>query len=349
MTNGIDFNAIAAELVKEYGKDTFSENELTNDFYTDFYFKFQEFLPGNNPREALEAFWLNGGKEWLMTPKGDNYPDAEGTIDPALLRRYYEMRNAITLAQYPETSKILMDAIRDLQQEKLVFEDDIVSELFEADQTEVMHPAIAEYVEGRLLAAMECYNMDAACDLGSLYYTGRIGKQDFARAVELYTMAAEGGQRQAAENLGYCYYYGRSVEKDYEKAFHYFALGAFDGHLISLYKIGDMYRYGLYVARNEKEAFYIYNHCCNTMTEEALPRCGADVFIRMGDCLFEGIGVARDYRAAMYYYQNAERLFYDRLMSGDSMIQKQYEKCIERQSEVRKLLQDMIPEYNWAK
>ena len=142
---------------------------------------------------------------------------------------------------------------------------------------------------------------------------------------------------------------GDKNEKDYEKAFHYFALGAFDGHLISLYKIGDMYRYGLYVTRNEKEAFYIYNHCCNTMTEEALPRCGADVFIRMGDCLFEGIGVERDYRAAMYYYQNAERLFYDRLMSGDSMIQKQYEKCIERQSEVRKLLQDMIPDYNWAK
>lgn len=72
MTNGMDFNAIAAELVKEYGKDTFTENELTHDFYTDFYFKFQKFLPGNNPREALEAFWLNGGKEWLMTPKGDN-------------------------------------------------------------------------------------------------------------------------------------------------------------------------------------------------------------------------------------------------------------------------------------
>ena len=55
-------------------------------------------------------------------------------------------------------------------------------------------------------------------NLGAHYYGGGRGfEQNFGKAMELYNMAAENGNRQAQENLGYCYYYGRDTEVDYEK------------------------------------------------------------------------------------------------------------------------------------
>ena len=85
------------------------------------------------------------------------------------------------------------------------------------------------------------------------------------------------------------------------------------------------------------------------MTDDSIDLCGADVYIRMADCLFEGIGTARDLRGALCFYQTAERLFYDRLLSGDFMIQKQYQKCVDRQQGAKERLQQDIPNYAWAK
>ncbi len=216
--------------------------------------------------------------------------------------------------------------------------------LHEADKAKMMHPLIAqfclevyfdEYAEG---------NAEAACDLGSLYYTGRAGEQSYAKAVEYYTYAADHGSRQAQENLGYCYYYGREVEKDYKKAYHYFVKGALDGHLISLYKIGDMYRNGYYVDKDEKEAFTIYNHCHEMLTNESIPLCGADICMRLAMCYYKGIGTEKDYLLALPLYQMAETLFYDRLRDGDYMIKKNLDLVIKEEEEVRKLIRESMPD-----
>lgn len=247
---------------------------------------------------------------------------------------------------YPETYGILTET---LEREHEFSMRDVLIALFNADVTEVMAPAVGEFMEKNLTKAIKNGDMDSACDLGSLYYTGRIGVRDFSKALNYYTLSANGGNMQAAENLGYCYYYGRATEKDYEKAFHWFALGAFLGRLTSLYKIGDMYRYGLYVPQDNGEAFSIYNRCLKTLTDEDMPICGADIFIRIGDCFFEEIGVEQDLIGALHYYQMAERLFYERMAQGDFMIQKQYQKSIDRGNEVRELLQKELPDYEWAK
>ncbi|MCR5087983.1 MAG: sel1 repeat family protein [Oscillospiraceae bacterium] len=264
-----------------------------------------------------------------------------------MIQKLQAILDAAPEEEYPESCAALSLAVSELNNGANLSADDLVSDLLQADQAEVMPPELAAFVEETLLKASDGGSADAANTLGALYYTGRIGKQDFARAVELYTLAAEGGHPDATENLGYCYYYGRSVEKDYEKAFRCFSLGAFTGRLISLYKIGDMYRYGLYADRNEKEAFLIYNRCCGMLSDDTVPQCGADLCIRMGDCLFEGLGTDRDLRAAQYYYQNAELLFYDRLKNGDYMIEKQYQRCIARQEEARTLLRQSLPAYDW--
>jgi len=254
----------------------------------------------------------------------------------------------ISEAEYPEICIRIMANIDEECQE--VYNDafSIAGQLHDADGTKQLPKCVADFLFEVYELEMKAGNADAACDIGSLYYTGRAGEQSFAKALEYYTIGAKGGSRQAQENLGYCYYYGRDTAVDYEKAFHYFALGAFDGHIRSLYKIGDMYRSGYYVEKNEKEAFYIYNRCAETMTEEAVPLVGADVMMRLGDCYYEGIGTECDYKIARNYYQRAEAMFFERLEEGDFLIKGCYEKVVRRQMEIRNKLESGLPTFEWV-
>ncbi len=215
------------------------------------------------------------------------------------------------------------------------------------DPAKPFAPLVAEFIDEVLTEEMENGNADAACDLGSFYYTGRIGEQNFAMAVELYQRAAKMGSRQANENLGYCYYYGRDIPKDYEKAYFCFVKGALDNHPISMYKIGDMYKNGYFVEKDEREAFEIYKECRELLrgNDGYIRTCGADIFMRLADCYAKGIGTGQNFRKALKYYQRAERLFYDRLLEGDFMIKHNYEHCIREQDKVRAVLQQEIPQW----
>ena len=149
--------------------------------------------------------------------------------------------------------------------------------------------------------------------------------------------------------MGYIYYYGRIGEKDYEKAFKYFVKGALDGHLCSLYKTGDFYKNGYFVEKDPKEAFIIYAHCVEMLTEEAIPRVGADIYMRMGDCLYQGFGVEKDLMAAQRFMSLAENLFYKRLMEGDFYQKRNLEHVLDVQSKIRKEIQEeMLPDLSWA-
>lgn len=254
----------------------------------------------------------------------------------------------ISEEEYPEIYDIL-DAKVDFDDGVLYCSEEYLTDLLhEADGAKRLPKSVADFLIKSYSERMENGDADAACDIGALYYTGRCGEQSFKKALEYYTISANGGCRQAQENLGYCYYYGRDTEVDYEKAFHFFALGAFDGHLRSLYKIGDMYRNGYYVKKNEKEAYQIYKRCEETMTDSAVGFVGADVMMRLGDCYFGGIGTDVDYKSALKYYQEAERMFYERLEEGDYLIRGCYNHVISRQAETRDKLKELLPSFDWT-
>lgn len=257
--------------------------------------------------------------------------------------------NTISEEDYPKICNTIFAHIDEDNEEIYTSPYIVCGELHEADGTKQLPECVAQFLLKVYEEEISNGNADAACDIGSLYYTGRAGEQSYAKALKYYTIAADGGCRQAQENLGYCYYYGRDTEVDYEKAFHYFALGAFDGHIRSLFKIGDMYRNGYYVKKNEQESFRIYEQCLDTMTDVAMPLVGADVMMRLGDCYFEGIGTEVDFELALEYYQKAERLFYTRLQEGDFLMKGNYKRVIARQEEVRKKMIEELPNYDWTK
>ena len=225
----------------------------------------------------------------------------------------------------------------------------LAGELHGADGEYPMHPEIVYLLFDIYEDCIERGNAAAMCNMGSLYYTGRAGEQNYEKAAYYYDMADKAGDRQATENLGYIYYYGRTGKTDYEKAFKYFVKGALDGHLRSLYKVGDFYKNGFYVDKDPQEAFAIYGHCTEMMTDKAVPLVGADVYMRMGDCLFEGIGVEKDLLAAQHFMSMAENLFYRRLMEGDFYQKRNLEHVIETEAKIRKkIAEEMLPDLSWA-
>ena len=246
--------------------------------------------------------------------------------------------------KYPETYKKFENFLDACYDDLWDFWDAIM----ESDKKHPLESTVANLIEEILLDEIQKKNHNAMCDLGALYYTGRIGVQNYEKAVHYYEMSAKFGNRQAIENLGYCYYYGRLGAPDYKKAYHYFIKGALLGQLVSLYKVGDMYKHGLYVEKDEKEAYRIYNHCSVQLDDFHEQKLGADVYIRLADCYYNGEGVEKNLGLALYCYQKAEQLYYPRICNGDFIYKKQYERSILMQNIVREEREKEIPNYSWT-
>ena len=82
--------------------------------------------------------------------------------------------------------------------------------------------------------------------LGGYYYELR----KFDLALKYYQMASDLDYDDADECLGYVWYYGRTGTKDYAKAFYYFERAAKRGNIVAEYKLADMYKNGYHVERD---------------------------------------------------------------------------------------------------
>ena len=238
----------------------------------------------------------------MMSAKGEKYT-AENIVD--------ELRRLIREDIPEEFKEWAKDGITFSQRNPDADILDYPNNIFAYIKDEPMPQIVRELVEGIYLQEIKAGSGMAACNLGSLYYTGKIGEQSYEKAMNYYEIAADSGDAQALENLGYCYYYGRDCEVDYQKAFECFSKGAFCGSVNSLYKIGDMYKRGYYVNRDEREAYRIYSYCLDLINadNDAGRGCEADVFVRLGDCYLHATGCEQDTLKALFWIQRAEYEF----------------------------------------
>lgn len=98
----------------------------------------------------------------------------------------------------------------------------------------------------------------AMTSLGVLALDGRGVEQDDARALALFTAAAEDGDARAQNNLGLMYARGAGVEQDYERAAGLFQAAADQGLAQALGNLAVLYENGFGVALNEAEAVRLY-------------------------------------------------------------------------------------------
>lgn len=175
-----------------------------------------------------------------------------------------------------------------------------------------------------LQKVLECYELcvgqnmpQAALNLGTMYYNGRVVEQDFRKAAHYYKIAADAGIPIALCNLGYCFYYGRHQDVDYEKAYEYFLKGALlHDDINCLYKIGDMYLNGYGVEQNKTYAFILYRRAwemCEKKKEDMESYyCLPDLQFRMGKCFLRGDGTRIDAEIALNFLTQALCGFYAR-------------------------------------
>ena len=175
-------------------------------------------------------------------------------------------------------------------------------------------PTVLSYFEQAVAAGIP----RAALNLGALYYNGVFVPQDFKKAIELYTIAAESDETDiasiASSNLGYCYYYGRDVEVNYERAFKYFFKSAvFYNDPVALYKLGDMYLNGLFVEQDNKMAYKLYleaEACANVQDHYAYP----DIAKRLAKYMLDPHdSKAFDPYTALEYLTRAQSILYNKV------------------------------------
>ena len=131
--------------------------------------------------------------------------------------------------------------------------------------------------------------------LGNCYYNGQGVKQDYSKAVEWYTKAAE-WDANAQINLGTCYYNGQGVKQDYSKAVEWYTKAA-EWNANAQIDLGNCYYNGLGVKQDYSKAVEWYT--------KAAERGNASAQNMLGICYYNGKGVKQDYSKAVEWFTKA--------------------------------------------
>ena len=108
-----------------------------------------------------------------------------------------------------------------------------------------------------------------------------------------------------------------------------------------------MYANGYFLEKNEKEAFNIYERCMEMMTDEAAKEVAGPVFLRLGKCYLNGVGVEKDAETALICYQKAELFLYKMVKDGDYLYKKSLQAAIDGQVKARETLTESLPSKEW--
>lgn len=202
---------------------------------------------------------------------------------------------------------------------------------------EVVEMLVLGYKVGIAQGSAACMN-----DLGALYYMGDLVEQDYAKAAELYEMAADAGCHQSIVNLGYIYEYGRLGKPDHARAFQWYALAAaLAPSCEAVYKLGDMFSRGRSVPRDMRKAFLLYERSLSLATgdvERAHPA------LRIAKMLVDSegpaYGVEPDPLRALQLFQQAEIGLRLDIADGQSYYARRLQEAIEGQEKARSLLEE---------
>lgn len=151
---------------------------------------------------------------------------------------------------------------------------------------------------------------------------------EFQKAGEWYAKSETLGNVQASVNLGYIWYYGRTGRKDYAKAREQFEAAASKGNAEACYKLGDMISNGMGCAKDEHRAYEIYL-MARALGEFDDSCVAASTAYRLAECFDFGRGCDADTDRALQYYLEAEHNFLYAIDTGYSYYTGNLRKCRE--------------------
>ena len=139
--------------------------------------------------------------------------------------------------------------------------------------------------------AIDTGNEYAMFVCGEDYFYGiRGAKQNYIKAYEWFSKAAEKNSPEAQHELANMYYWGKGMEKDYEQAYEWYFKSASQGYAKAQNMIGFMYENGLYVDKDENTAMSWYRKAAEQDNEVAQ--------YNLASMYYNGKGVEKDYKQA---------------------------------------------------
>lgn len=154
--------------------------------------------------------------------------------------------------------------------------------------------------------ALRCYELaaqygdvQAVNNLGWLTLNGFGVERNTEKATEFFLRAAKKRNSTAMVNLGNLYESGTlGGQPDYKQAYFWYKKAADEGDPVGLFNYANCFHHGWGVRKNRKKAFSIFEMLA-VEWDETEP----DICFYMGLYYQEGYAVARDYTAALGWYE----------------------------------------------
>lgn len=129
--------------------------------------------------------------------------------------------------------------------------------------------------------------------LGTWYQYGIGIEENKAKAFELYKKVADTGDREGIGRLGNMYYFGSYVKQNTNEAIRLYTIASNKGHLASMDTLA-----GIYLTKNQlrKSA---------SLFKKAAELGYTDSQVELGAMYRKGLGVLKDYRKSVYWYEKA--------------------------------------------
>lgn len=170
---------------------------------------------------------------------------------------------------------------------------------------------------------------EAFATIGEAYYRGLLMNRDFNEAFRFFRKAADMGNIPALRRLGACYELGHGTTRDLEAALTCYETASEKGDAFATLRLGDFYRDGLkaLITKDRIKASNYYFAALQQAKFNYDVWNAPDVYLRVADCMFNGIGTERDVETAYEFYTAAANLFLERIDSGDTECEELLEQA----------------------
>ena len=141
-------------------------------------------------------------------------------------------------------------------------------------------------------------------ELGEAYWSGEDGiEQDYKKAVECYTKAADEGHLESIYSLGLCYANGRGTEQDPDTAYKLLAYAVDNGHVLAAKKLGEYLYWGECLPKDKAKGFQYLKYAADNGDAYSMAIVGEDYIRGVG--AYEGWGPAKDQDLGREYLEKS--------------------------------------------
>ena len=136
--------------------------------------------------------------------------------------------------------------------------------------------------------------------LGELYFSGKVLKQDYIKAVECLKKSSDEWNYDSCYHLAECYFYGLGIECDLSSAFEYYKVAAFNDNQFrntAFDKLFDLLLQCYWIDEIDDELIYEITNYAEQDYKKAQ--------LMLGNCYYNGYGVDVDYAEAISWREKA--------------------------------------------